>query len=432
MDDTIFALSSAYGKAGVAAFRISGPRAGTILDILSGGRKFVPNEIQFAKFRDKRGEAIDNGMAVFMRAPNSYTGEDTAEIFTHGGVAVIEATYRVLAEFEGARIAEPGEFTKRAFLNGKLDLTQVEAVADLVDAQTEAQRKQAMRGVDGEQSKLYGKWRGELVKILAHAEAVIDFAEDEMPENVERENERAMRTLLAEIKAHVKGAETARMIRHGIDVAIIGRTNAGKSSLFNRMLGMERAIVSPHAGTTRDIIEASLDVAGFKVNLSDTAGLNERASGAVEKKGIANAKRIARDADIKILVIDGARGKIAAEADTIVAFNKIDRKGAGEVPAGTIGISAKTGKGIDGLWKILEEKIKEKAGAMADAALARERHKKALENCALHLGAALREPQADIKAEEIRAATNALGQITGAVYFNELLDEIFSRFCIGK
>ena len=425
--DTIFALSSAYGKAGVSVFRISGPKAEEILKILAGGKEFKPREIALTKISDQRGAHIDSAMAVLFKAPNSYTGEDVAEIYTHGSIAVIDAAYRALGEFDGARIAEPGEFTKRAFLNGKLDLNQVEAVADLIDAETEAQRRLALCGLEGEQAKLYGKWRDELVRILAYAEAAIDFSEDELPANIMEENEAPMKKLAAEIKKHADGAGAARMIRNGINVAIIGRPNAGKSSLFNRLLGTKRAIVSPHAGTTRDVIEAAIDIGGFKTNLLDTAGLNAKASDAIERKGIAKAKRAAREADIKILVIDSARDK-SSGAD-IVVFNKADKK---KAPPGMLAVSAKTGAGIDGLVRALSDKIKEKAGAAPDIAMLRERHKKALENCAAHLDAALAESQLDLKAEELRMAANEIASITGAVYFSELLDEIFSRFCIGK
>jgi tRNA modification GTPase len=427
INDTIFALGSAYGKAGVSVFRISGPGAEDILRKLARGKKFKPREMAFAKIYSKGGELIDSAMAAFFKAPHSYTGEDTAELFTHGSTAVIDAMYKALGEFKGARIAEPGEFTKRAFLNGKLDLAQVEAVADLIDAQTEAQRRQALRGLDGESSRLYEKWRGELVQILAYAEAAIDFSEDEMPTRVVAENEARLKNLAAQIKAHLKGAAAARMLCGGIDVAIVGKPNAGKSSLFNKILGMNRAIVSPKAGTTRDVIEASLDIGGFKINLMDTAGLSEKTADAIEKKGIAKARKTAKAADIKILVIDSARDN--TDGADIVAFNKADRK---KAPAGMLAVSAKTGQGVDRLLELLAAKIKEKAGAAPDTALSHERHKKALENCTAYLDEALKEPQPDLKAEALRAATNELASITGAVYFNELLDEIFSRFCLGK
>ncbi|MDR2098845.1 MAG: tRNA uridine-5-carboxymethylaminomethyl(34) synthesis GTPase MnmE [Rickettsiales bacterium] len=433
--DTIFALSSAYGKAGVSVFRISGPRAMHILERMSGAKKIISHKMFLANLRHpKTGELIDRAMAAFMKAPKSYTGEDTAELFTHGSVAVTDALYGALASFKDARLAEPGEFTKRAFLNGKLDLTQVEAVADLIEAQTESQRRLALSTADGKLANLYGKWRAELVKILSHTEAAIDFSDDEMPENIAADTARQTKSLISEMQAHIATAASARMIRGGINVAIIGRPNAGKSSLFNKIIGEARAIVSSAPGTTRDVIEASLDVMGFKTNLFDTAGLNEKSDDPIEKKGMKKAREKAESADLRILISDrpSELAKHRADADTIIVLNKIDRKKSAEIPAGIIAISVKTGENFEKFRAAFEDAIRKKMSVPNDMSLTRQRYKNALAECVENLERSLSAPSADLKAEHVREAANAIASITGEVYFSELLDEIFSHFCLGK
>ena len=306
--NTIFALSSAYGKAGVSVFRISGPASLEILSKLSNGKNFQPNVVKFANiYHPKTGVLSDSCMAVFFKGPASYTGEDTVELYTHGSIAVIDSIYEALSQFKNARLAENGEFTKQAFLNNKLDLTQVEAIADLIDAETESQRKLALANTNGVASKLYNSWRERLIKILAWCEASIDFSDDEMPKDVMQKNDAELKILIAEIEKHIETASSAQLIKQGLKVAIIGKPNVGKSSIFNKIIGENKAIVSNIAGTTRDIVDASLDINGFKVNISDTAGLNEKTNDRIEKKGIKKALDIAGKADIKIYMIDGIR-----------------------------------------------------------------------------------------------------------------------------
>lgn len=434
--DTIFALSSAYGRAGVSVFRISGPLAFQILDTLARGWKYSANEMKFVNiYNPKTGVLVDSCMAVFFRGPASYTGEDTVELFTHGSVAVIGAVYDTLETFDGARLAEPGEFTKRAFLNGKLDLTQVESVADLIDAETESQRKLALSGANGAESKLYNQWRNELVKILAWCEASIDFSDDEMPVDIVEKNNEKLKNLLKKIEEHIATSECATRIKHGLNIAIMGKPNVGKSSLFNRIVGENRAIVSSIAGTTRDVIDTSIDVDGFKVNILDTAGIRNKTTDKIERKGIKMARDVAKKADIRIYIVDGIRSIDEKEMtpDTIVLFNKIDKKGIPEkLPTGVLPVSIKNGDGWKKFWGQLTKKIREKMDVPADVTLSQLRYKKALSNVVKFLKFAISEEQIDLKAENIRLATEEIGSITGQVYFSELLDEIFSSFCLGK
>ena len=433
--NTIFALSSAYGKAGVSVFRISGESSYEILSTLSNGKKFQPNIMKFTNiYHPKSGILLDSCMAVFFKGPASYTGEDTVELYTHGSIAVIDSIYDALSQFKNARLAEKGEFTKKAFLNNKLDLTQVEAVADLIDAETESQRKLALSNTNGNASKLYNSWRERLVKILAWCEASIDFSDDEMPKDVVQKNDKDLQNLITEIEKHIETANSAQLIKQGLKVAIIGKSNVGKSSIFNKIIGENKAIVSNIAGTTRDIVDASLDIDGFKVNISDTAGLNEKTNDRIEKKGIKKAIDTAKKADIKIYMIDGIRSfnENMVDDDTIVLFNKIDKKQVDNMPKNIIPISVKSGENWNKFWNIFTKKIKSKMQNSADVTLTQQRYKNALNNCIEFLRMAIKEQEIDLKAENLRLASDEIGSITGKIYFNELLDKIFSSFCLGK
>ena len=433
--DTIYALSSAYGKAGVSVFRISGPIALPIIEKLTKGKKIIPNKMFYSGFYNpKNNELLDTGMAVFFKGPASYTGEDTVELFTHGSIAIVDVLYSVLNTFKDTRLAEPGEFTKQAFLNGRLDLTQVESIADLIEAQTESQRKLALKNANGEEAKLYKSWRNALVKILAWYEASIDFSEDEMPKDVIEKSDKKLVELVSEMNKHINTVNVATRIKNGLNVAIIGKPNVGKSSLFNKIIGENKAIVSSIAGTTRDVVDACIDIDGFKINLSDTAGLNEKTSDKIEKKGIKKANQIAKLADIKIYVVDNIKSidEKKIDKDTIVILNKIDKKKNIDDNKNIIPISVKSGENFDKFWKVFTKKIKEKMSFSNDITMSQQRYKIALSNCMSELNQAIKEQQIDLKAEHIRLATENIGNITGEVYFNELLDEIFSSFCLGK
>ncbi len=433
--NTIFALSSAYGKAGVSVFRISGPNSYSILQAISNGKKFQQNLMKFTNiYNPKTKVLIDSCMAVFFKAPASYTGEDTVELFIHGSIAVIDSVYEVLSMFKEARIAEPGEFTKQAFLNNKLDLTQVEAVADLIDAETESQRKLALSNINGNLTKIYNNWRDELVKILAWYEASIDFSDDEMPKDVIQNNDKKLSKLLNEMENHIKTETSAQRIKQGLQVAIIGKPNVGKSSLFNKIIGENKAIVSSIAGTTRDIIDTSINIDGFKINLSDTAGIREKTNDKIEKQGIKKALEKAKFADIKIYMIDNIKSfdEKKFDNDTIVLFNKIDKKKYENLPSNIIPISVKNGENWNKFWTQFTKKIKTKMQTSSDATLTQQRYKNALLSCVSYLDQATKENEIDLKVENIRLAVDEIGSITGKVYFNELLDEIFSSFCLGK
>ncbi|MDR3126681.1 MAG: tRNA uridine-5-carboxymethylaminomethyl(34) synthesis GTPase MnmE [Rickettsiales bacterium] len=429
---TIFALSSAPGAAGVALFRISGPGAKAALSRLTGRKSFRPNEMFFTKVKDGA-EVIDAATAVFFRAPRSYTGEDSAEIITHGSAAVASAMYAAMGRIPGLRLARPGEFTRRAFENGKLDLAEVGAVADLIAAQTEAERRRALSVIDGGAARKYAGLRAELAEILAFAEAAIDFAEDELPPGIERQNAARIRGIIARLAAELKAMSAARLIRDGFSVAIVGRTNVGKSSLFNRMAGAARAIVSPSPGTTRDVVEASLDIGGFRVRLLDTAGLRGNSRDKIERAGIRLAKNAAEAADIRIFVGDRAgdfSSAAAKGADTICVFNKIDRA-KGAAPAGAVPVSAKTGEGYARLLSALLRRIRAMAAPGMSSA-ADDYVREALQDCLESLRLYRHEREPALRAEHVRAAAGAIGRITGEIRFAELLDRIFSRFCLGK
>ena len=406
--DTIYALSSAYGKAGVSVFRISGPMALPIIEKLTKGKKIIPNKMFYSGFYNpKNNELLDTGMAVFFKGPASYTGEDTVELFTHGSIAIVDVLYSVLNTFKDTRLAEPGEFTKQAFLNGRLDLTQVESIADLIEAQTESQRKLALKNANGEEAKLYKSWRDALVKILAWYEASIDFSEDEMPKDVIEKSDKKLVELVSEMNKHINTVNVATRIKNGLNVAIIGKPNVGKSSLFNKIIGENKAIVSSIAGTTRDVVDASIDIDGFKINLSDTAGLNEKTSDKIEKKGIKKANQIAKLADIKIYVVDNIKSidEKKIDKDTIVILNKIDKKKNIDDNKNIIPISVKSGENFDKFWKVFTKKIKEKMSFSNDITMSQQRYKIALSNCMSELNQAIKEQQIDLKAEHIRLAT---------------------------
>jgi tRNA modification GTPase len=382
------------------------------------------------------GEAIDDGLALWFPAPRSVTGEDVAELHLHGSRAVIAAAMAALARL-GLRLAEPGEFTRRAFLNGKLDLTQAEAVADLAAAETEAQRRQALRQLAGGLGEIYRGWSERLLRLLAHLEAAIDFPDEDLPPEIEAQVAAESAALLAEIEAHLADNRRGERLRDGIAVAIVGPPNAGKSSLLNQLARREAAITSPIAGTTRDVIEVAIDIAGYPVVLADTAGLRDSAD-IIEQEGLRRALARAEAAELRLFVFEAARPEDAAGAavwpgpDTLLVANKIDLAGArAHPPEAALAISAVTGEGLPQLIETLAARI---AGHYDIAAplLTRARHREALQTAAAALR---RSPAADLpelRAEDLRLAWRSLGRITGRVDVEDLLDVIFADFCLGK
>jgi tRNA modification GTPase len=461
--DTIFARASGAGRAGIAVFRVSGPQARAIAELLSK-RRVKPRRPTLAALVDpESGEEIDRGLVLLFEGPASFTGEDVAEFHLHGSRAV-EAAFAEAAARAGARPAEAGEFTRRALLNGKLDLAQVEALADLIDAETSQQRKQALGQFEGRLSALAEGWRGRLIAVLAPLEADIDFpGEEDIPAAIAARAGPAIEALIAELKSYLEGAGRARRLREGVTAAIIGAPNSGKSSLLNALAGADVAIVSALAGTTRDVIETRLDLGGIPVLFADTAGLRDQSTDEIEIEGVRRALRRAGTADLRIMVIDpfteewesgfGTRdpglGRQTSRVPSpesrfpllrpgdIVVWSKKDLGGAPRaVPVGVhaFHVSAKTGEGMAGLMAGLEARAADLAGGSEGAALTRIRHAEAVTRAVSALERALARVASDpeLAAEDARLAARALGQITGAVDVEDVLDAIFSSFCIGK
>jgi tRNA modification GTPase len=382
------------------------------------------------------GADVDDAIALWFPAPNSVTGEDVVELQVHGSRAVIAALIDVLQRMR-LRLAEPGEFTRRAFFNGKLDLVQAEAIADLTAAETDAQRRQALRQLDGQLGEIYRGWSSRLLQLLAHLEAAIDFPDEGLPPEIEAEVLSESGKLAAEIEAHLADGHRGERLRDGISVAIVGPPNAGKSSLLNQLARREAAITSPIAGTTRDVIEVAIDLAGYPVVLADTAGLRESID-AIEQEGLRRALARAEAADLRLFVFDAGRPQDAAGAaawpgpDTLLVANKIDLVvDPDTVPLGGLGISAQTGIGVAELIAALSERIAANYDLTAPL-LTRARHREALEMARDALRRALDAPLAELRAEDLRLAWRSLGRITGAVDVEDLLDVIFADFCIGK
>jgi tRNA modification GTPase len=441
--DTIFALASAPGRAGVAVMRLSGPEAGPALARLAGVLP-PPRRAARRRFADPQtGEAIDDGLVLFFPAPNSFTGEDVAELHIHGSRAVIAALLEALAAMPGLRLAERGEFTRRAFEHGKLDLTAAEGLADLVAAETAAQRRQALRQLEGALGRLYEDWRTRLLRALAHLEAAIDFPEEGLPEGLSEEVGKSAAGLRAEIARHLADGHRGERLRDGVAVAIIGPPNAGKSSLMNALARRDVAITSATAGTTRDVIEVALDLAGYPVVLADTAGLRD-AGDSIEEEGVRRARARAAAADLRLLVLDATepvpafpRGLV--DGDTIVILNKVDlRPDARAEEADRLGggpalrLSVLTGTGMSELLARLQKEVAARYALGEAPLLTRARHRAALEACVAALDRFVAQPALELAAEDLRLATQAVGRITGRVDIEDILDVIFREFCIGK
>lgn len=444
MNDTIFALATAPGRAGVAVVRISGPHAATALRDLAGTLP-PPRQAQRTRIRDPQtGETLDDGLALYFAAPSSLTGEDVAELQLHGSRAVLAAVFAALARRPRFRFAEPGEFTKRAFLNGKLDLTGAEAIADLVEAETAAQRRQAMRQLGGEFGRRCEDWRARLIGAQAQLEAEIDFPEEGLPAAQWASARRALGGVRAEIAGELADNRRGERLRDGVVVAILGPPNAGKSSLLNALAQREVAITSHLAGTTRDVIEVALDLGGYPVVLADTAGLRAGVD-IVEEEGVRRAYARAASADLKLVVLDAAQPAEAAavheliDARTIVVANKIDLIGAGDAGwADRLGAgpaarcSVKSGDGVGALIERLGRAVEESLTAGTAPLVTRARHREALESCVAALDRFAAAELPELAAEDLRAAARALGRITGRVDVEDMLDALFREFCIGK
>jgi len=433
--DTIFALATGSYRAGVAVVRVSGPAAFAAFKVLTGRADVTPRKAVVSSLKDPAtGALLDySALVLTYQCPRSFTGEDTVEFNLHGGRAIIDGVLRVLGTLPQCRMAEPGEFTKRAFQNGKLDLTEAEAVADLIDAETEAQKLQALDQVAGALRRLYQGWTDTLAGLLAHQEADIEFPEDDLPQGLSQTLAPALQKLQGDIQSHLNDGRRGERLRQGIRIAIFGAPNAGKSSLMNALAQRDVAIVSDEAGTTRDIIEVHLDLGGYPVILADTAGLRDTEN-KIEAEGIRRAAAAVQDADLKIALFDGTAKSRDAEteklvdADTLVVYTKADlaKNNAG------MNISATTGQGIDALLKTLTEKTAAAFKTKSGPPLTRERHRRALEDAVAAITRGLAAPLPELAAEDMRLALRSLGAITGRVHVEELLDKIFRDFCIGK
>jgi len=427
--DTIFALASAQGKAGVAVVRLSGPDAHLAASLLCGGD--LPHRgMSVQVLRNSSGETLDQALVLTFSAPASFTGENVAELQVHGGTAVVISVLGALKKIEGVRLAEPGEFTRRAMENGKMDLAQVEGLADLIDSETEAQRRQAQTVLEGTLGKFAEAWRRDLIRAAALIEATIDFADEDVPVNVTPEVMVLLNSVRLDLERESAGVKIAERIRTGFEVAIIGAPNVGKSTLLNRLAGREAAITSEFAGTTRDVIEVKMDLGGLPVTLLDTAGLRETAD-VVEGKGIALAQARAETADLRVFLAEDWEVLDVAprEGDIRVHPKKdirTDKVGA---------VSGLTGEGTDSLVRRISEEL---ARRTASAGIAtRERHRTAMQNALEGLVQAQLclengPDQYDIVAEELRQAIRALETLVGRIDVESLLDEIFSSFCLGK
>ncbi|MSO73962.1 MAG: tRNA uridine-5-carboxymethylaminomethyl(34) synthesis GTPase MnmE [Alphaproteobacteria bacterium] len=441
--DTIYAVSSGPGRGAIAVIRLSGGKSGETLTLLSGR---APGAVRRAVVRELRhprtGEPLDQALTLFLPAPASFTGEDMAELHVHGGRAVLAGVLDALAALGGLRPAEPGEFARRAFDHGRLDLVAAEGLADLVAAETAAQRRQALTQMGGALGALYDGWRTAIIELMALAEAGLDFSDQDLPAGLDDKIKRGIDRLVATLSVHLNDGRRGELVRDGLEIAILGPPNAGKSSLLNAIARRDVAIVAATAGTTRDVVEIKLDLGGYPVLLADTAGLRE-AIDEVEAEGVKRALARAERADLKLIVLDGATWPVIdpnvralIDSNAIVILNKVDLLGAATPPSAQgiviAPVSCRTGSGLEGLLACLENKAATRMTEAASPALTQVRYRRALEDAKAALLRAHGAPGVELCAEDLRLASRALGRITGRVDVEDVLDEVFRSFCIGK
>jgi tRNA modification GTPase len=442
---TIFALSTGPGISGMAVIRISGKETEKVIKILTKKELPSPRLATLRKInKNNTSELIDEGIILWFPAPESYTGEDMAEFHVHGSKAVIEAMHSSIAQIDNCRLAEPGEFTKLAFSNGKINLLKAESIADLISSETEIQRQQAIKIMNGKSADRFNFLREKLLKILSHVEAKIDFPDEDLPKDILKQIKKDSNEVLKDIEKILDDQKVGERIREGFKVAILGPTNAGKSSLLNYLSNRDVAIVSEIAGTTRDVIETHLNIDGYPVIISDTAGIRE-SKDEIEKKGIKLSLNKAEEADLKLIVIDAKKLdftdvlKGLLDENAILVINKSDLLDGNIDPdikkLNHVLISIKENLKIDELILKIKNKLKNKFITSADILITRERHRQHLEQCLNHLKNFNKKNEVedfDKAAEDLRLATRHLGMIVGKVDVEEILGSIFNDFCIGK
>jgi tRNA modification GTPase len=441
----IFALSTGKGPSGIAILRLSGKDSLQISKLITKKNDIKSKEVNLCKFHDpSNDEIIDEGLLLWFPGPNSYTGEDLAEFHTHGSNAVVSCFLRVLSEQENCRLAEPGEFTKIAFQNNKIDLIEAESIGDLIHAETELQRQQAIKLVQGNASNYYNSLREKLVKSLSYIEAKIDFAEDDLPENVLKKVQNSIKEVHKDIKQILEDEKIGEKIRDGFKISIVGQVNAGKSSLLNLLSKREAAIVSEEEGTTRDVIETYLNIDGYPVILADTAGIR-KVKNKVEKEGIQRAIKKAKNADLTLVMIDNSLKQIDKDLkklineNCILVFNKSDLNKKilknEFIKNDQVLISAKNNQNIDKLVKTIKDKLSKKFTNANNILVTRERHRAKLNDALKEIEKFLKKDQQkeiETAAEDLRLATRHLASIVGKVDVEEILSSIFQDFCIGK
>jgi tRNA modification GTPase len=442
---TIYALSTGPGISGVAIIRISGEQSSKIIENLTGKKVPQPRVATLRKINKiNTSELIDEGIILWFPGPESYTGEDMVEIQVHGSKAVIDALHSSISQIENCRLAEPGEFTKLAFQNGKINLLKAESIADLISSETEIQRKQAIKIMNGKSADQFNLLREKLLKTLSHVEAKIDFPDEDLPTNISDDIKNSSNEVIKEIKKILNDQKVGERIREGFKIAILGPTNAGKSSLLNHLSNRDVAIVSEIAGTTRDVIETHLNIDGYPVIVSDTAGIRESKND-IEKKGIKLSLNRAEEADLKLVVVDAKKLdftdvlKGLLDQNAILVINKSDLLKEDIDPEikklDHVLISIKENLNIDELISKIKNNLKNKFITSDDILITRERHRQHLEQCLGHLknfNKKNEDEDFDKAAEDLRLATRHLGMIVGKVDVEEILGSIFNDFCIGK
>lgn len=428
-NDTIFALSSAPGKSGVAVIRISGNDLSKLFKHIINKKKPESRHAYFTNLKDDNGDLIDQCIAIYFNAPYSFTGEDIIEIHSHGSPAVINKIFEFL-RINGCRIANRGEFSRRAFYNNKMDLTDVDGLIALLDAKTDKQRQNALRSLTGRDSIVYNNWRESMIEISAYSAAILDYADDELPKNIDKKILNKTKKLLEEIKSSLSQSRASRAIQNGFNIVLVGKTNVGKSSIFNKLVGSNRAIVSDIAGTTRDVVSQQIDIDGYLVNLSDTAGIRQSRN-KIEKIGIERTHNEIENADLILYVYNEMPRELKTDGITII--NKSDLLKS-KTSKRVIYTSVKNNTGFDKLLKTIKEKMHELMGNGESKLAINERTYELLNESVSELQNALDKYDGnyDIFAEHVRRASDAIGKILGVITTNEIADMTFSRLCLGK